>query len=72
MLPDLSFNWQPFAVDADLSLKSSNREILIKKSSVIDSSALISEDPGDVFSSFLLIKIMFQRQNRKKIHAGKY
>ena len=45
------FNWQPFAVDADLSLKSSNREILIKNSSVTDLSALISEDPGDVFSS---------------------
>ncbi|MGA9111475.1 MAG: hypothetical protein WB290_14375 [Smithella sp.] len=45
------FNWQPFAVDADLSLKSSNRVILIKNSSVTDLSALISEDPGDVFSS---------------------
>ena len=45
------FIWQPFAVDADLSLKSSNREILIKNSSVTDLSALISEDPGDVFSS---------------------
>ncbi|MFZ1981221.1 MAG: hypothetical protein WAU61_07920 [Smithella sp.] len=45
------FNWQPFVVDADLSLKSSNREILIKNSSVTDLSALISEDPGDVFSS---------------------
>ena len=45
------FNWQPFVVDADLSLKSSNREILIKNSSVTDLSALISEDPGDIFSS---------------------
>jgi hypothetical protein len=45
------FNWQPFAVDADLSLKSSKREILIKNSSVNDLTALIREDPGDVFSS---------------------
>ncbi|MGD0168885.1 MAG: hypothetical protein ABSE54_04085 [Smithella sp.] len=45
------FNWQPFAVDADLSLKSSKREILIKNSSVTDLSALISEDQGDVLSS---------------------
>ena len=45
------FNWQPFAVDADLSLKSSNREIFITNSSFTDLSALISEDPGNVFPS---------------------
>jgi hypothetical protein len=45
------FNWQPFAVDAGLSLKSSKRDILIKNSSVNDLTALIREDPGDVFPS---------------------
>jgi hypothetical protein len=45
------FNWQPFAVDADLSLKSSNREIIIKNSSVTDLCALIRKDPGDAFPS---------------------
>ncbi len=44
------FNWQPFVVDADLSLKSPNKEILIKKS-VTDISTFIGEESRDVFSS---------------------
>jgi hypothetical protein len=43
------FNWNPFIVDAGLALKSSDREIPIKNSSVAHASEWISEDYKDIY-----------------------
>jgi hypothetical protein len=44
------FNWQPFAVNADLTLKSPSREVLIKNLSVADINTPIHDDDRDIFS----------------------
>jgi cob(I)alamin adenosyltransferase len=43
------FDWKLFIVDADLALKSTNREIPINNSSADDIKALISEDSRNIF-----------------------
>ena len=44
------FNWQPLVVNADLSLKSPSKEVLIKDLSAADISILIPDDSRDTFS----------------------
>ncbi|HUN54864.1 MAG TPA: hypothetical protein VMU29_06885 [Smithella sp.] len=43
------FDWQPFVVDAGLSLKNHNSEVFIKNSSIADISAFIREDSRYAF-----------------------